>query len=165
MEAINWASQQVINHNINQVLIESDSKVCIEVLQEPDSHIPWRISTIISNTLRLKALSHNTKFNSVLRDPNSAIYILAKLSLNNFLTVIFVLGSAPVFVDVILLEQKLKKKKKLQNFSTGVHGIVQPYLCVYYVQVHFWKYSVRNKSSMDLFKIIIGYILDAHNLI
>ena len=107
MEAINWASQQVINHNINQVLIESDSKVCIEVLQEPDSHIPWRISTIISNTLRLKALSHNTKFNSVLRDPNSAIYILAKLSLNNFLTVIFVLGSAPVFVDVILLEQNL----------------------------------------------------------
>ena len=107
MEAINWASQQVINHNINQVLIESDSKVCIEVLQEPDSHIPWRISTIISNTLRLKALSHNTKFNSVLRDPNSAIYILAKLSLNNFLTVIFVLGSAPVFDDVILLEQNL----------------------------------------------------------
>lgn len=54
MEAINWAFQQVINHKIRQVLIESDSKVCIETLQEPDSHIPWGISTIISNTLKLK---------------------------------------------------------------------------------------------------------------
>ena len=108
MEAINWASQQVINHNISQVLIESDSKVCIEVLQEPDSHIPWRISTIISNILMLKALSHNMKFNSVLRDLNSAIHILAKWSLNNCLTGIFVLGSAPsIFADVILLEQNL----------------------------------------------------------
>ena len=107
MEAINWASQQVINHNINQVLIESDSKVCIQVLQEPDPHIPWRISTIISNTLRLKALSHNTKFNSVLRDLNRAIHILAKWSLNKCLTGIFVLGSTPVFVDVILIKQNL----------------------------------------------------------
>ena len=62
-EAINWASQQVIIHNITQALIESDSKVCIEALQELDFHVSWRISAIISDTLRLKALSHNVKFN------------------------------------------------------------------------------------------------------
>ena len=107
-EAINWASQQVISHNISHALIESDSKVCIEALQELDSHVPWRISTIISDKLRLKALSHNVKYSWVPRDLNRAAHVLAKWSLKNCLAGIFVLVSAPsIFPDVILLEQNL----------------------------------------------------------
>ena len=80
--------------------------ICL--LQEPDSHVPWRISNLISDTLRLKALSHNVKFNWVPRDLNRAVHVFAKWSLNNCLAAIFVLDYAPsVFVDVILVEENL----------------------------------------------------------
>ena len=81
--------------------------MCIEALQEPVSHVPWRISTIILDTLRLKALSHNVKFNWIPRDLNRVAHVLVKWYLNNCLASIFVLGFAPIFIDVILLEQNL----------------------------------------------------------
>ena len=87
-------------------LIESDAKVCVDVLTNPSSIIPWRISILTQDTLRQKSSSCRLEFKWTPRESNSAAHVLASWSLCNRFSGCFVLGSAPaVFVVVIVKKQ------------------------------------------------------------
>ena len=50
-EAINLATCVVVNRGFENVVVESDAKACIEALKAPTDVVPWRISTITTDTL------------------------------------------------------------------------------------------------------------------
>ena len=54
-EAINWATLQVVSHSIESAIVESDAKICVDTLTNPSSVVPWRISALTQDTLRLKS--------------------------------------------------------------------------------------------------------------
>ena len=50
-EAINLATCVAVNRGFEYVVVESDAKSCIDALKAPFDEVPWRISSITTNTL------------------------------------------------------------------------------------------------------------------
>ncbi|KAK7822242.1 hypothetical protein CFP56_036642 [Quercus suber] len=50
-EAINLATCVTVNRGFEYVVVESNAKACIDALKAPFDEVPWRISSIIADTL------------------------------------------------------------------------------------------------------------------
>ncbi|KAK7852129.1 hypothetical protein CFP56_040114 [Quercus suber] len=101
-EAINLATCVVVNCGFENVVVESDAKACIEALKAPTDVVPWRISTIVADTLSWAFCSQQFIFRWSPRESNKAAHVLAAWCLRKNLSGCFGQGHAPSpFMDVI----------------------------------------------------------------
>ena len=101
-EAINLATCVAVNRGFENVVVESDVKACIEALKAPTDAVPWRISTITTDTLSWAFRGQQFIFRWSPRDSNKATHVLASWYLGKNLFGCFGQGYAPSpFMDVI----------------------------------------------------------------
>ena len=101
-EAINLATCVAVNRGFENVVVESDAKACIEALKAPTDLVPWRISTITTDTLSWAFRGQQFIFKWSPRDSNKAAHVLASWCLGKNLSGCFGQGYAPSpFMDVI----------------------------------------------------------------
>ena len=85
-EAINLATCVAVNRGFENVVVESDVKACIESLKAPTDPVPWRISTIIADTLSWAFCGQQFIFKWSSRDSNKAAHVLASWCLGKNLS-------------------------------------------------------------------------------
>ncbi|KAL0002611.1 hypothetical protein SO802_016392 [Lithocarpus litseifolius] len=101
-EAINLATYVAVNREFENVVVESDAKACIKALKAPTDAMPWRISTIIANTLSWAFCGQQFVFRWSSRESNKAAHVLASWCPGKNLSGCFGQGYAPSpFMDVI----------------------------------------------------------------
>ena len=76
-EAIILATCVVVNRGFENVVVESDAKACIEALKAPSDAVPWRISTIIADTLSWAYHGQQFVFRWSPSESNKAAHVLA----------------------------------------------------------------------------------------
>ena len=104
-KAINLVTRLAVDHGFENVVVESDAKACIEALKAPTDAVPWRISTITTDTLSWAFRGQQFIFRWSPRDSNKAAHVLACWYLGKNLFGCFGQGYAPSpFMDVINLE-------------------------------------------------------------
>jgi hypothetical protein len=72
-EAYRWVVLQAISHNLYKVIIEGDNKSYIQVLKDQTSTCPWKVSSLLKNTMILVP-----SFSWVPREGNEAAHVLAR---------------------------------------------------------------------------------------
>ena len=87
-------------------MVESDAKAYIKALKPPINAIPWRISTIPTDSLFWAFRGQHFVFWWCSRESNKATHVLVSWCLRQNLPSCFVQGSAPSpFLDVIYSNQ------------------------------------------------------------
>ena len=87
-----------------KVVIEGDSKTCIEALRTQNLDVPWRISNCLTEIYHLTSLLSYCSFIWVRREVNHAAHELATWSLQNQITSSFDFGVGPPSLANILLD-------------------------------------------------------------
>jgi hypothetical protein len=105
-EAILWAVQIARDRDWNSVIVESDSKLCIDALCGVSMDYPWRINGCISCILLCLENRPGWSFSWTRRVANSAPHTLAGWSLKNFLWDPFFFGNGPqCFISACISDQ------------------------------------------------------------
>uniref|UniRef100_A0A2N9HDI6 RNase H type-1 domain-containing protein n=1 Tax=Fagus sylvatica TaxID=28930 RepID=A0A2N9HDI6_FAGSY len=78
--AILWALQLALLENYSKVVVESDSKVCIDAIIGSPSEVNWKIAAIIANVISLSLNFVSVCFVWVKRSANGTAHELAKFS-------------------------------------------------------------------------------------
>ena len=102
--ALLWSVQLAVSFTSIKVVIEGDSKMCIEALRTQNLDVPWRISRCLIEIYRLTSFLSNCSFNWLRREANCAAHELATWSLQNHLIGSFDFGAGPPSLANILLD-------------------------------------------------------------
>ena len=70
--AIQWALNLANDENWSNIIVEGDSKKCLDVLSKAEEPFDWSISSITRDTAVLSVFFYNCKFCWVKRSLNSA---------------------------------------------------------------------------------------------
>ena len=76
--AIQWALKLAIDENWSNIVVEGDSKICLDALSKAEEPSNWSISSITWDTAVLSVFFDNCKFCRVKRSLNSAAHSAAK---------------------------------------------------------------------------------------
>ena len=76
--AIQWALILAKDENWSNIIVEGDSKICLDALPEAEDPSDWSISSITRDTVVLSTFFYNCKFCWVRRSMNSAAHSTAK---------------------------------------------------------------------------------------
>jgi hypothetical protein len=107
-EALLWSVQLAGSFTGIKVVIEGDSKTCIEALRTQNLDVPWRISSCLTESCHLASLHSDCSFNWVRREANCAAHELATWSLQNHFTGSFDFGAGPPSLTNILLNDSCR---------------------------------------------------------
>ena len=80
VEALLWSVQLAKSFTGIKVVIERDSKMCIEVLRTQNLDMLWRISSCLTEICHLTSLLSDCSFNWVRRETNRGVHELATWS-------------------------------------------------------------------------------------
>ena len=103
-EVLLWFVQLTGSFTGKKVVIEGDSKMCIEALRTRNLDVPWRISSCLTEICRLTSLLFDCSFIWVRREANCAAHELATWPLQNHLIGSFDFGAGPPSLANILLD-------------------------------------------------------------
>lgn len=84
--AINFVTRLVVERGFENVVIESDAKTCIEPLKAPTNAVPWRISTIYTDTLFWASRDQQFIFKWSPRESNKVAHVLVSWCLRKNLS-------------------------------------------------------------------------------
>ena len=103
-EVLLWSVQLAGSFTGIKVVIEGDSKTCIEALRTQNLDVPWRISNCLTDICHLTSLLSYCSFIWVRREANCAAHELATWPLQNHLIGFFDFGAGPPSLANILLD-------------------------------------------------------------
>jgi ribonuclease HI len=76
-EAFLWALQLAMDHQYGEVIIEGDSKCCVDAFSNKNDNVSWRILNVAHKVWQLSESIHRGVFNWVSREANSGPHELA----------------------------------------------------------------------------------------
>ena len=82
-ETLHWAIWVASQCNLQKVVIEGDSKICLEAIIKNGPEIPWKIDPIIKDIWSIASHIPSDKYNWVYRGCNAAVHSLVAESLHN----------------------------------------------------------------------------------
>ena len=97
--AIQWVIQLDKAENWNKIIVESDSKVCIDALVSDQPVCDWCISVLCDN-VKLLAVDFNSNFCWVKREANLATHMLAKLVPSPSCPVLYFPNDLPTLLEM-----------------------------------------------------------------
>ena len=80
--AIQWALNLADEENWSNIVVEGDSKICLDALSKAEEPSDWSISSITRDTAVLSVFFDNCKFCWVKRSLNSAAHSAAKYAIS-----------------------------------------------------------------------------------
>ena len=80
--AIQWALNLANDENWSNIVVEGDSKICLDALSKAKEPSDWSISSITRGTVVLSVFFDNCKFCWVKRSLNSAAHSAAKYAIS-----------------------------------------------------------------------------------
>ena len=106
-EAIKWALSLAKSIDVATIIVESDSKVCVDALAPSGNQVPWSIRGICNEILNLMSLIPGCHVAWIPRGANKAAHSLAKLSFVNNDFGSFDVGFSPSYFELIIMEEAL----------------------------------------------------------
>ncbi len=76
--AIMWALELAISEHFQNIIVKSNSKICIDALSDDSCNVFWNVVALISNIRGLSSLFNSSFFNWVSREANEVAHTLAK---------------------------------------------------------------------------------------
>ena len=106
-EAITWALSLAKSIDVVAMIVESDSKDCVDALALSGNEVPWRIRGTCNEILNLRSLIPGCHVAWILRGANKAAHSLAKWSFVNNVFGSFDVGFDPSCFKFIIKEEAL----------------------------------------------------------
>ena len=107
VEAIKWALSLAKSIDVAAMIVESDSKDCVDALAPSGKRVPWRIIGICNEILNLMSLIPGCHVAWIPRKANKAAHSLAKWSFVNNVFGSFDIGFGPSCFELIIKEEAL----------------------------------------------------------
>ena len=102
LEAIKWALSLAKSIEVAAMIVESDSKDCVNALAPFSKKVPWRIRGICSEILNLISLILGCHVTWIPKGANKAAHSLAKLFFFNNVFESFDVGFGPPCFEIII---------------------------------------------------------------
>ena len=106
-EAITWALSLAKSIDVVAMIVESDSKDCVDALTLSGNQVPWRIRGTCNEILNLWSLIPGCHVAWIARGANKAAHSLAKWSFVNNVFGSFDVGFGPSYFEFIIKEEAL----------------------------------------------------------
>ena len=107
VEAVRWTIFLATKLEVDNVIIETDSKICHDVIHELILPPPWRITSILTDMQSLLVTYSNVSIFWVPRLANMAAHSLAKWSLACNFFGFFDWGSCPLCFASVIKKERL----------------------------------------------------------
>ena len=76
--AILWALELAVTKKFQKIIVEGDSKICIDAINGDQNDVEWSVATIINNIVSLSSSFNSCLFSWVWREANVVAHTLAK---------------------------------------------------------------------------------------
>jgi hypothetical protein len=76
--AILWALELAMTEKSKKIIVEGDSKICIDAIDGDQNDVEWSVTAIINNIVSLRSSFNSCLFSWVRREANVVAHTLAK---------------------------------------------------------------------------------------